>query len=98
MLTALVLAQTAGDVGSYLAPLITVGAGGWGVMLLLILTNRLHPDGSYRALEAEKNLWREAAEKERAARERAEERADVAVETSKVANEILNALKRRASK
>lgn len=93
---------TSGDVTSTIAPLIPVALGGWGVMLILLLTDRLYTTGSYKALEkgkdAEIAIWKESTEKERTQREAAEKRAVIAVETAQVANRILDELKKKSGR
>lgn len=87
------------------------GGVGTAIILVLILTNILYTRFSMQRVEAEVSNWKAAFEAERNARETERaannelratvivqtQRADAAVETAKLAGELLEELRRRTS-
>lgn len=89
----LLLAQVAPDsISPFVNALISLG--GFGLMLILLLTGKLVPKSGLDEMRADRDAERQGRLNERERADAADKRADIAVETARTANQILSALKK----
>jgi len=91
-MTSLLVAQAAPDLMSpYMATLISMG--GFGFLLLLLLTNKIYTKYAYDQRTEERDYYREAFEVERAAHSETQKSRDLSVEQNKLVIHLLEELK-----